>query len=85
MQLQLEDHEGAEQTDPEVLKTLERLAEEWIVTVAGALAKEAKKTPLGNVCGFDEHVYYYNSTRGHFQRLSFGGIGTHRSLRSLNN
>jgi hypothetical protein len=50
MQLQFGDENDSEQMDPEVVKTLERLAEEWIVTVVGALAKEAKKTPLGNVC-----------------------------------
>jgi hypothetical protein len=50
MQLQFGDETDPESMDPEVVKTLERLAEEWIVTVVGALAKEAKKTPLGNVC-----------------------------------
>ena len=37
-----------EMMDPTLLKTLESLAEEWIATILGALAKEAKKTPQGN-------------------------------------
>ncbi|KAJ3039942.1 Dynein heavy chain 10, axonemal [Rhizophlyctis rosea] len=34
--------------DPTVVKSLERLAEEWIETVSQVLAKELKKTPIGN-------------------------------------
>jgi dynein heavy chain len=35
-------------TDRNVLNQLEQLAEEWIETVSGALAKEAQKVPNGN-------------------------------------
>lgn len=35
--------------DYNVVKTLEGLAEEWVVTIVGALARETKKTPVGNV------------------------------------
>lgn len=38
-----------ETRDPEVVKKLEALAEEWIFTIVGALAKESKKIPIGNV------------------------------------
>ncbi|KAJ3055760.1 Dynein heavy chain 10, axonemal [Rhizophlyctis rosea] len=34
--------------DLQVVKSLERLAEEWIETVSQVLAKELKKTPIGN-------------------------------------
>ncbi|KAJ3299892.1 Dynein heavy chain 10, axonemal [Borealophlyctis nickersoniae] len=36
--------------DGNLVRSLERLAEEWIETVTQVLAKELKKTPVGNVC-----------------------------------
>ncbi len=36
-------------TDRQMISKLENLAEEWIETVAGALAKEQQKVPIGNV------------------------------------
>lgn len=36
--------------DPSAIKSLEKLAEEWIETVTQVVAKELKKVPVGNVC-----------------------------------
>jgi hypothetical protein len=75
MQLQFDQND--DQTDPEIVKTLERLAEEWIVTVVGALAKEAKKAPLGNVCAL---ILIF---RALLLRLSTGEIEMHPCRRCL--
>ncbi|KAJ3224095.1 Dynein heavy chain 10, axonemal [Clydaea vesicula] len=46
--LNLQLNQNSDTKDPQMIKTLEGLAEEWIITIVGALNKEAKKSPVGN-------------------------------------
>ena len=75
-----------EPNDPSVIEALEGLAEEWIVTIVGALAKEAKKVPNGNVSG-NEFKENYNLliSRALSLKSIFGVISVHLFQHYMNN
>lgn len=75
MQLQLDDDSSSDTKSPEVVSMLENLAEEWIGTVIKALAKEAKKTPNGNVSLSPNFNFLFSQPRVHWRKSSTGETG----------
>lgn len=74
---------------PEILKSCETLAEEWVDTISTTLQKEVKKQPLGNVrcvCYLENNITKVSCSyfRAPSVKLIFGAIALHLFQRSTN-